>query len=157
MKAYVRGYNGSRGFGSKFIRWFNFSEFSHTSFVFRKNSHKSQDTEVESIQGSGVVCHIPNDGDFEELLIPISEEQAEKLYFSALDLVGAEYDWRGIIGFILRRNVHSPFKWTCSEFVSHRLLKLGYPLSRREPYRETPSSVMESLRLLDPVAEVGSA
>ena len=153
MRAVVRGYRG-KGFGSGFIKRFTFGGYSHVSLVF---AWEGKTTECESIQRKGVVAHKPNDGDFDELSIPISEADAEKLYFSCLDLVGAEYDWSGVWGFVRRKLKHDPFKWFCSEYVAYLLLMVGYPLSRREPYRETPSSVMESLRLIEGVAEVGSA
>lgn len=146
MKVWVRGYNG-QGFGSGFIRRFTFGSFSHVSLVF-----EICDTyeEIEAMQGKGVIYHTPythDEKDFVEYKAPLSEEQILCAHIDARSLVGSAYDWKGIWGFVRRKNKHNAYKWFCSEFVAYVLLKAGYPLSRKEPYRMTPSDVMESLRV----------
>lgn len=143
----VRGYNG-QGFGSGFIRRFTFGNYSHVSLVFEWKDGVRE--EVEAIQGEGVIKHYPwknTEKNFEELVAPLSCEQAQELFDVVSGKIGAEYDWKGIWGFVRKRNKHNPNKWFCSELVAYGLMKAGYKLSRREPYRETPTSVMESLRL----------
>lgn len=154
MNLYVRGYRGA-GFGSKFIKWFTFGEFSHVSLVF---DFKDVQHEIEAIQGRGVICHPPNkEGDFADLVAPLSEEQILTAHMIAAGYVGADYDWKGIYGFLVRKKRNSEFKWFCSELVAYVLYTAGYRLSRRHPYQETPSTVMQSLRLLEPSSEVGGA
>lgn len=147
MKMYVRGYNG-QGFGSGFIRWFTFGNYSHVSMVFHDHD---EHVEVESIQGEGVIRHDPyklNEKDFDEFVVPISELQAIDAKIIACGLLGAKYDWQGIWGFLRKKKRHSEEKWFCSEIVAYVLYKVGHPLSRREPYRETPTSVMESFQIM---------
>lgn len=145
-KLYVRGYNG-QGFGSGFIRWFTFGKYSHVSLRFDMGDYEE---EIEAIQGRGVVRHAPythDEKDFEEMVVPISDTQSIEAHIIAASLVGSKYDWKGIYGFVVRKKRHSPEKWSCQEIVAYVLLKVGYPLSRREPYRETPTSIMESFRI----------
>jgi uncharacterized protein YycO len=146
ISCHVRGYKG-QGFGSGFIRRFTFGEYSHVSFVFDLG-HKVE--EVESIQGKGLIAHPPiTDKAFDEFFVPLSYEQIVEAHSIACSLIGAKYDWRGVINFVRRKKTHNPDKWFCSELVAFVLHKVGYDVSRREPYRETPSSVCESLRLED--------
>ena len=156
MKVWVRAYNG-QGFGSGFIKRFTFGDFSHVSLVFEICETYE---EIESIQGKGVIRHRPyshKDKDFVEFQVPLTEEQVFTAHIEACTLVGASYDYKGIWGFMVRKDRHSKDRFFCSEFVAYVLLKCGYPLSRREPYRETPTSIAETLRIFAPVEESGGA
>ena len=144
MRLLVRGYKGE-GFGSGFIKRFTFGNYSHVSFVFDLNDMVE---EIEAIQGKGVIRHKPKeDAAFDELVVSLTEEQILDAHIWAVGLLDAKYDWKGIWGFMRRKNKHNIDKWFCSELVAYVLMKVGHPLSRREPYRETPTSVMESLEL----------
>ena len=154
MKVWVRGYKGT-GVFSKFIMWFTRGEYSHNSLVFMDGTTY---TEIESIEGKGVIQHPPHSThNFDELVAPLTWEQAETAYLTAKGLVGGGYDKLGVFGFLIHKKIHNPLNWFCAEFDAFVLWKAGYPLSRREPYRETPASVMESLRLVDPVKQQGAA
>lgn len=145
MKLFIRGYKG-RGAGSGLIKWFTRGDYSHNSLVFEFNDRRE---EVESIQGSGVIKHEPvpfENADFDEYLIPVSDAQVRKAYKLSSSLLGAKYDWSGIAGFLLRSKKLTDEKWFCSELAAYVCYKVGYPLSRRQPWRETPSTNMESFR-----------
>ncbi len=144
-KVYARGYKG-KGTGSKFIKWFTFGEFSHVSLIFVfEDGHMR---EMEAIQGRGVWANPePVNEGFTDYLVPISVDQRIAAYGLAWSLMGASYDWAGIYGFLRRKKRHSDSKWFCSEYVAYILKTVGYPLSRRDSWRETPSSVMDSLRI----------
>jgi len=145
MKVWIRGYEGA-GFGSGFIKRFTFGRYSHVSLVFDMGYAVE---EIEAIQGAGVIRHPPYTHDekvFDEMYVPLTQEQVIEAHMTAGSLVSARYDWAGIWGFMRRKKAHNPERWFCSELCAYVLLKAGYPLSRREPYRETPSSCMESLR-----------
>ena len=149
FKVYVRGYRGDTFF-SKAIKWITRGEYSHISLVFKDLETKSY-TEIEALEGRGVIQHLPNledTYDFDEYYVPLDLEQAYTAYEEAKKLLGGKYDKKGVAGFLIHRKMHSPVKWFCSELAAYVLLNAGYALSRREPYRETPSSVMESLRLI---------
>jgi hypothetical protein len=142
----VRGYSGE-GFGSSFIKWFTFAGkdgVSHVSLVFTFDN--GSEIEFEAIQGKGIVNQYPRQGAFKEYSVPLSREQVETAYMVASSIHG-KYDWKGIWGFIVKKNKHHPDKWFCSEYVAYVLYETGYPLSRRDPYRETPQTVCDSLRI----------
>ena len=145
-KLYVRGYKGT-SFFSKLIKRFTFGEYSHVSLVFKL---KDRWEEIEAIEGKGVVAHAPKEeGNYTELLVPISREKVIDAHITAISMLNAGYDWTGIWGFLVRKTKHSVDKWFCSEYASYVLLKSKYPISRREPYQESPQSVMDSLRLVE--------
>jgi len=143
----VRGYRGL-GFGARLIRWFTFGDFSHVSFEFR--FARGKPLEVESIQGAGVRVREPRPECDVSRVVPISRDQANALWQMMVVMARRDlkYDWTGIWGFIRRAKRQNPHKWFCSELIAWALAKVLYPISRREPYRETPSTVMESLRLV---------
>ena len=146
MRMYVRGYKGA-GAGSSFIKWWTRSSYSHVSFVF---DIRGEVKEVEAIQGKGVISHPPYTSEekvFVELEVPVPEEQIIEASALADSLVGADYDWKFIVGFIGRRRIHSLDKWGCSELVSYVCLKASHPLNRREPYMNSPDDVMASYRI----------
>ncbi len=144
----IRGYSG-QGFGSGFIKWFTFAGkegAAHVSlvFVFRGG----EEEEFEAIQGAGVIRHPPTAGkSFREFVVPVTEMQMLNAHILACSLVGCGYDWKGIWGFLRRKKAHDLLKWFCSELVSYILYKIGYPLSRRKPYQETPASICDTLRI----------
>ena len=143
----VRGYTG-QGAGSKWIQKWTRSDVSHVSLIVQLGENIQ---EVEAIQWRGVIAHKPHSADdktFVEYRVPLSYEQALEVRELALSYVGARYDWQGVWGFARHRKKHSLNKWFCSELVAFCLLKAGFPVSRREPFLESPASVCESLRLL---------
>jgi len=80
-------------------------------------------------------------------VVDLTDEQITTAKCIALGCLGAKYDWKGIWGFIRKKKRHSEEKWFCSELVAYALYKAGCPVSRREPWRETPTSVCESFVL----------
>jgi len=144
----VRAYTG-QGSGSGVVQWWTKSDISHVSLVFDMG-HKIE--EIEAIQRKGVICHKPYTHDekiFVEYDIPLTYEQVIDAHAVATGLIGAGYDWKAIFSFIQHRKVHSLDKWMCAEFDAYVLLKAGYPLSRRSPHLEVPSTICESLRITE--------
>lgn len=137
MKIYVIGYKG-RGFGSSFIKWFTFSDYSHVSLVF-------DGVEYEALQKKGVIKHeYKQNKDSDEFYVEVTPDEYDEALRVAESMVGAKYDWKGIWGFVARRDRHSKGKWFCSEAVAYTLHKANKPLSRREPYRHRPDDVCMS-------------
>jgi len=153
---YVRGYTGE-GFAAGFIKRFTFGTYSHVSLVFDLNGSVE---EIEAIQGKGVIRHAPKDTykhPHEEFTVNLTEEQIVNAHIWALGTLDSDYDWKGIFGFVRRKNKHNIDKWFCSELVAYVLYRVGHPLSRREPYRETPSTVCESFQINPKPLEIGGA
>ena len=148
VEARVRGYSGT-GFGARLIRWFTFGQYSHVSFEFRFSDGSA--IEIESIQGAGVRSLRPRKHCDVSYIVPLDDKPLQALYelASTMAAAGLKYDWTGIWGFVRRAKRQNPYKWFCSEFIAWALRKVQFPLSRREPYRETPSTVLESYRLVE--------
>ncbi len=147
MNVKVRGYEGA-GWGSPIIRWFTRSPYTHVSLIF---STGGCEEEFESIQGKGVIRHLPHlfsKKKWVEWTLPLTYEQVLDAHEMAASLVGAKYDWQAIRAFVLHRRKHSLDKWICSEYVAYVLSKAGYPISRLQPFMESPATICASLRLV---------
>jgi len=154
MKVVVRGYKND-GFGAGFIKWFTLSCYSHVSFVFNLDG---KPVEIEAMQGKGVhKMHPREHSTFDEFVVPLTVDQQRALWDLCEAKVGADYDWLGCWSFVRRKNRNNPNKMFCSELIADGLRAVGYPLSRREPWRESPSTICESLRLLAYAKEEGGA
>jgi hypothetical protein len=136
MRVYIAGYKGE-GRGSRFIKWFSFGKYSHVSLVF--DIPNSPPIEIDALQGVGVTRHtVDLNKDFDLFLVPASPEQSWKIYAQARELVGCEYDWKGIWGFFRRSDAQNPLKWFCSELVSFCLHKAGIILYRMPCWKQSP-------------------
>lgn len=60
-------------------------------------------------------------------------------------LVGLDYDWMGILGFVLPFGEHGPRDRFCSEAVSEILIELGVLPSSVQPYRVSPNQLFDML------------
>lgn len=144
VKVVTRFYPAT-GFASKVITMLPFRQFSHVSRVFHfDNGYK---VEFESIQGLGVVWHVPRSGRaYEAYRKRLTHPEMQELFEFSLTIEG-KYDWWGCIGFALKKAHHNAFKWFCSEIQAYCDYKTGHPASRRAPYQETPTSYWASLEL----------
>lgn len=146
IKVTVRGYNGI-GKLSSLIRWGTFGKFSHVSIVLWYEDGTAE--EWEALQGHTLEPHPPRDDYDMELIAPLTDYQIRDAHLLLKQLQGSKYDWKGIVGIAIRKFGHqNPERWFCSELVAYVLWKAGYALSRRAPYRELPTTVMECKRLL---------
>ena len=150
------GHNG-KGRGSRIIKFLTRGKYSHISVrvidmpqwlidwaLSNYGYTLTSDHEFESIQGAGVRHQpfVPSDNQawyelktnhiYSELEIGIFVKEACKL-------VGCKYDWRGIGGFVTRRNVQNPFKWFCSEFACHLCEKIGITVMNMPHHWITPN------------------
>lgn len=135
----------ARGFGAKFITVLPYREFSHVSRVF----HFTDGTclEFESIQGRGVCHHAPTVGRaFEAYMKILDHDEMQELYQFQI-LIKGRYDWGGIMGFVFSRKKQNPLKWFCTEYLAYADYKTRNPVSRKDPYRETPQSFRDSLAI----------
>jgi hypothetical protein len=151
----VLEYRGT-SFASRFIRWWAWKRYSHTSLTFAR-VHDGQLvgdlSEWESWQTHGVE-HVPMIGmnhkrgtriDLYELRHPLdrSELEAGMLFLSAQ--LGKKYDWWGIMGFAFRAKTQSDNKWFCCELVFQFLRMCGRVILQGvEAYQTTPGSMETS-------------
>lgn len=151
MKVQVIGHNG-RGRGSRLIVWATRGKFSHLSLRFLLPDREldwiktifglefTNDHEIESIQFKGVhhqpFVPSPNQTWFNVACDP---EQARTVITTAIELLGCKYDWRGIGGFLTRRDKQNPLKWFCSELVAWCLLRAGIRLLWMACHKQNPT------------------
>ena len=146
-KVLLRAYVG-RGRGAKAIIWFTRGKYSHNSMVFIFDDGSCE--EIEAIQGKGVIAHKPlsrKEHEFDDFIIPFNSAQRKKAYRLAKEFADnkCKYDWRGVFGFITRKKKPDLTKMFCCEMVGFICYKVRWPLSRREPYKETPTSTTEAI------------
>ena len=146
-------YQGKSFFPSKFIIWFTWSnnKYSHSAWSFCEidGSRLVGDiSEYEAWAGKGVV-HVPEIGlnhtkgtriDLYELTPELSNDDANEGLKFLSEQIGKKYDYKGILGFLLRKkNMHNPDAWFCSELVFAFLRKCGrFVLNEVEPYQVNP-------------------
>jgi hypothetical protein len=128
---------------SRLICWFTFSEYSHSSFI-----HNGIEYEADI---HGVVVH-PfklQKGRIVDLYdVRLTKTESEFICMEFEKEKGAPYDFRGLFGFLLRREVEDPNKWFCSEIIANKFALLGKPLLLRLPSWQTfPSHLSYSHRL----------
>lgn len=66
----------------------------------------------------------------------------------ALAQVGKGYDYRGIFGFIARKDIARAGRWFCSELVSAAFAQAGASLLRMEPNKVSPGDLATSRLLM---------
>lgn len=141
IKLVIRGYHGV-GWGAQLIKILPYRRICHVSLVFYFSDGSAK--EYESIQGSGVVNHAPTTGQKFEAYVPdLTPEQLQRALQEAQSITG-KYDWRAIVGFLIKLMKPSSDRWICSEYVAYIMAKAGKRLSKREPFMETPTFVCDS-------------
>lgn len=150
------GHNG-RGRGSRLIKWATRGKYSHISIrvidmpqwlIDWAHSNYgyvlTRDHDFESLQFKGVIHHpfIPseNQGWYDVIGFVWDEQKVSKVVKEACKLVGSKYDWRGVGGFITRRDVQNSLKWFCSEFGSHLLRKASIIIMNMPDHWITPNT-----------------
>lgn len=134
---------------SKAIRWWTVSEWSHVAVAISKDSFveatypKVRVGLVEELYGGKFVVLTPK--------VPLTFGEAERLVSYLLSKVGKRYDWRGLLSFVLRKNVHNKSYYFCSELVAEAYDHIGRPLLRRSPSWVTPQDLYQSLELVEGV------
>jgi len=145
-------YRGT-SFISKVIEWFSWGVYSHTSWTFATlvdGKLAGDTTEWESWTSNGVE-HVAVIGknhekgtviDLYDLDRPLTIEEAE-LGTAFLQLqLKKKYDYRGILGFLLREKTASSKKYFCSELIFDFLLHCGRTiLLRVKPYQVSPQMI----------------
>ena len=106
----------SRGIAYSAIKWWTCSQIDHLAFVVDPN------TVIDACPKGGV--------DFRPMTrytsaswvvlrtkVALTDAQLEKMMAFAVSQRGKGYDWRGIAGFVINRDVNDREKWFCSEYV----------------------------------------
>ena len=144
-------YIGKSFFPSKIIQWFCWGKYSHSAWSFCEldgGRLVGDISEYEAWAGKGVV-HVPRIGanhtpgtriDVYELTPALSSEDANNGLKFLSEQLGKGYDYKGILGFLLRKkSMHNPNDWFCSELVFAFLNKCKrFLLNEVRPYQVSP-------------------
>lgn len=138
----------SNHIGSKLIRWWTSSIFDHVEIslgngktIGARPRGGVQINDVKLIEAVNWCVAKP--------AIGLMDEQLAEIINFAKSQVNKKYDWLGVIGFVIDRNINDPNRWFCSEFVE-RCFKHGkYPLiPRKSPSMTSPELIYQSWRVV---------
>ena len=131
-----------KGFTSRMIQWFTWSDFSHVDFLLR-------DGRFLGARLEGGVQIRPHDyitpSVFKYAYVEVDDPR--KVYGWATSQLGKPYDWRAILGFLPREDWHEPGHWFCSELVAQAFNLKDTVIVDNQMDRITPQSVLESPRV----------
>lgn len=137
---------------SRLIRWRTWSKVSHTAAFFAG----PQGYEViEAWEGKvrrqpWTKGHTPGTR-IELYRVPCTPEQRRVFYAFLGEQEGKDYDFFGILGFMVRARTESKKSWFCSELVFAAAQEAGINLlSRIEPYQVAPGT-LDTSPLMEPV------
>lgn len=128
-----------RALGSVLIRAWMHSRFSHCALV-----DTEAQTVIEATARRGVI-----ERPLAELLAESSYHETVRIPCRAPALalltarreVGKPYDWRGVLGFWVRRDWNRGNAWFCSELIAGVLERIGESAFRRSPHRVSPEQL----------------
>jgi len=138
-------FSTTNGAGSRLIRFFTWSDFSHVDLVLA-----NQDLLGARMSG-GVRIRKGTERTFSKVAqfgvhVPATiEEQVIAFLFGQ---IGKPYDWGAIFGLVFRRNWQKTDSWFCSELIAAAFQQAGFPLLRETLNRITPRDLVMSPLLL---------
>ena len=130
----------TRGIIARLIRWFTWSEFNHVDINVNGKWYGASRTFGVHRSDKQRPSYIYA----EKLFISSTPEEREYVLRFLEGELGKSYDWRGIFGFILRKNLHHRDKWFCSEYVG---TALNYVEGRyfEDTFKLSPNSLYDFL------------
>lgn len=128
-----------RAIGSALLRAWMHSRFSHCALVDRNTG-----TIIEAALSGGVrerpLAALLDEASYHEF-VRIPARDPASVLASARAQIGKPYDWRGVLGFWLRRDWQDSDAFLCSELVAFALHDAGQPAFRREAWRVSPENL----------------
>lgn len=125
------------------IKIFTFSEFSHTAALNTQTGEI-----IEAWQGGvrkrTLKDHGHTKGTVVDVYRPLCCFDQEKFWRMMQEEVGSPYDYRGILGFLARRETQSQEAWFCSELVFSCLAQSGLLLLNAPAYKVYPTMISYS-------------
>lgn len=127
--------------GSRLIRWFTWSDWSHVDIVLPDGrllgATGARGVAIRDYDQS--VSHVRFTVDAPDVVIDLAMTQ-----------LGKKYDYAAIIGMPFRRDWQDGRKWFCSELVAWAFAEAGHPLLRmKRNGRVTPGDLLKSPFLLE--------
>jgi hypothetical protein len=134
-------FSTSNKIGSRLIRWFTFSDWSHVDFVLPNGLL------LGSRWPDGVAVR-DRDPSERELYCRVDCPVSDAVLAYAHEQLGKRYDSTGIVGIALRRPFASESRWFCSELVAASFAHAGHPLVLGHYSRITPRDLLLSPRVI---------
>lgn len=134
--------------GSKLVQWWTNSIFDHVEIcigdrkvIGAKPKGGVQIRDISTLE-SGKWC-------LTRPAITLLDNQQEDIVNFLKSQVGKKYDWMGIMGFPMNRNIDNPNRWFCSEIAGKAFTKGNYPLiPRKSPSMIPPELLYQSWRVI---------
>jgi len=134
---------------SKVIKFKTRGVYSHTAIMLDDNKI------VEAWQGSNKVRIIKSLSDghkpgTEVDIYYLNATQSQQVLFVefVMKQLGKKYDYKGILGFVLNRNIHGQDSWFCSELFMAACDYAGIVILRNTtPWQTSPSLITKSPKL----------
>ncbi len=146
MKVYIEGHLVGEGFFGKLIGRFTWGRYKHVSMIFEEDNGHRRGFQSNSKRGVHFYDWVPLEN-VHTFLVPCNDEQAYSMLNAAKGFAGQKYDYKGLFGFLVRRNVQNPVKQFCSE-VASRVCKAGGVILQRLPaWKQSPTLVCASVAI----------
>ena len=134
----VGDYGVTKGVGLAmwFVRWGTFARYGHAAIVVEVDHERGRVLVVEAMP-SGARLRWVDPADWAWSSIPLTKTQRSTIVNEARRLLGARYDWRSILGFLVRfwgvkvkgrSDDHADNRVICSELVVWCYLAAGIVL-----------------------------
>jgi hypothetical protein len=130
---------------SQAIKFFSWSEYSHASWV-TENGGEYESWDGVGVQYSAKFGAAHTKGTFVDLFnIKITSQETYNLELFFKSQIGKKYDYKGILGFLMRKDYESVEKWFCSELIMEGFIKINNPVLKNIPsYKVYPGMLAYS-------------
>lgn len=126
--------------GSLVLRGFLWSHWSHCAIV--DGSEVIEAAFGYPVRARPLDDLLSESSDQDIIYIEVPDAHARDAVIAAARAeIGKPYDWRGVVGFLPRADIHDAHAWFCSELVAHAFEAACVPLFRCRPHRVTPPMI----------------
>lgn len=141
----VAFYKGKENWIGEIIRWWTKSPYSHCEMILKVNANRTYRMATSWI-GVGITTRdrLINTHDWDFVDVPTTRQQDIEIieWFNKHD--GQRYDYMGILGFVIRRKIHTKHRWFCSEACAESLHNAGV-IPAVKSWKESPGSLFKRL------------
>jgi uncharacterized protein YycO len=129
---------------SRFIQWWTGSEWSHVGMMISETMY------IHAAKRGVKIGFLPSHSIIMESLTwikPLTVDEQDTMKRFLMSKLDSPYDWRGLLSFVLRRNVSKKSWFFCSELVVEAAAHAGRVLVDKQAYWTTPKDIYQSDRL----------
>lgn len=114
-------FSNTKGLISKMVQFRTWSWASHVDFILPDGQL------LGASWKQGVALRDNKRSDYDRVE-RYEAEGDESILISAMEKIGSGYDFPGIMGFVIRKEMQDKDSWFCSEFIASEFGKVGKPL-----------------------------